>query len=228
MYFYKTMKVTLTLIFTLLFVLTTSGQTQRDIFLYEITYHLNEDGSALSPEEFQRILRENPEEYHRWDQIENDSIRISRLIPKKEEIQVSYPDLFQAVEKSTNSTLPGNPVIIIFYNYFNDFCSPASSFNEWGTLRIRGDKRFSDNVKRRIQQQYSNVIAYHFFEPGIDIEPSQVLKEHFFIDENQFLRKSLFKTQSSCGSIAIIKPGGKTIIHNGETSVSLLAASLND
>ncbi|HSI69237.1 MAG TPA: hypothetical protein VK941_03325 [Gillisia sp.] len=222
------MKINLLLLSVFLFANSIYGQTGRDIFLYETTFYFNETGTSISEEEFRTVLKDNPETYHSWDQIENDSIRISRIIPRKQEFKISYPDIFQAVEKTTNSSIPGNPVIIILYNYLNDFCSPASSFNSWGTLRIRREKRFSDNLKRRIQQQYPNVIAYHIFEPGITIEPSQLHKEHFFIDREHFFRKSLFRTQSSCGSIAIIKPGGKTIIHHGETSVPVITASLNE
>lgn len=226
MYFYPTMKITLFLFLAFLFIQSVNGQTGRDIFLYETTFYFDESGSSLTEAEFQNILKENPEEYHMWDQVENDSIRVSRLIPKKERLKVSYPDVFQSIEKITGNAIAGNPLIIIFYNYANDFCSPASSFNNWDTLRIRREKRNSDNLKRRIQQQYPNVIAYHLFEPGITIEPSQLHKEYFFIDRDHHFRKILFKTQSSCGSIAVIKPGGETIIHNGETSVPVITASL--
>ncbi len=204
-----------------------SGQTGKDIFLNENTFYFDEKGSPITEEEFLSSLKNEPFEYHKWDQIENDSIRVSRLIPKKEELKISYPNLFQAVEKITNSSLPGNPVIIIFYNYLDDLCSPASSFNNWGTLRIRKEKRYSDNLKRRVEQQYPNVIAYHLFEPGITIEPSQLHKEYFLIDKDHFFRKTLFKTQSSCGSIALVFPGGRTIIHNGETPVPVIIDSLD-
>lgn len=226
LYFYQTMKIKLFVFLSFLLVQTINGQTGRDIFLYETKFYFDENGASIPEEEFRIVLKDNPGDYHRWDQIEHDSIRISRLIPKREVVKISYPDIFQSVEKSTNSSIAGNPVIIIFYNYLNDFCSPPSSFNFWGTLRIRGQKRVSDNLKRRIEIEYPNVIAYHFFEPGITIEPSQLHKQHFFIDQDHSFRKTLFKTQSSCGSIAIIQPGGKTIIHNGETSVPVITASL--
>lgn len=226
MYFYKTMKINLFIFLALLVCNSVNAQTGRDIFLYETKFYFDEDGSSVTEAEFKNTLQNNPADYHRWDQIEHDSIRISRLIPKKEELMVSYPDIFQAVETSTGSSLSGNPLIIIFYNYLNDFCSPPSSFNFWDTLRIRREKRNSDNLKRRIQNQYPNVIAYHFFEPGITIEPSQLHKEYFLIDRDLIFREILFQTQSACGSIAIIEPGGKTIIHHGETSVPVITASL--
>ncbi|MCM4159856.1 hypothetical protein FHG64_05275 [Antarcticibacterium flavum] len=220
------MKIILFLFLAFLFIHPVKGQTGRDIFLYETTFYFDQNGSPLTEAEFQNALKENPAEFHMWDQIENDSVRVSRLIPKKEKLKVSYPDVFKSVEKITGSSLAGNPVIIIFYDYTNDLCSPASSFNNWDTLRIRKDKRAADNLKRRIQQQYPNVIAYHFFEPGITIEPSQLHKEYFFLDRDHYFRKGLFKTQASCGSIAIIKPGGATIIHHGETAVPVITSSL--
>ncbi len=222
------MKLLFTFLSSFIFSISTSGQTDNDIFYNEITFFLTENGSPLTQAEFEEILKNNAAKYHRWDQMENDSIRIARLIPRKEEIKVSYPDFFEAIEGITNTSLPGNPVMVIFYDYLDDICSPASAFNQWGTLRIRREKRFSDNLKRRIEQDYPNVIAYHLFEPGIYIEPSQVLKQYFFIDKNQYFRQNLFRTQSTCGSIAIIKPGGKTVIYHGETSIPILAESLQD
>lgn len=222
------MKLLFTLLSAFLFTISTSGQTVNDIFYNEITFFLNENGTSLTQGEFEEILKNNPATYNRWDQMENDSIRIARLIPRKEELTISYPEIYQVIEGITNTSIPGNPVIIIFYDYLDDICSPPSAFNQWGTLRIRKEKRFSDNLKRKIEKDYPNVIAYHFFEPGIYIEPSQLLKQYFYIDKNQYFRQNLFRTQSTCGSIAIIKPGGKTIIHHGETSISILTESLQN
>lgn len=183
-----------------------SGQTGQDIFYNEVTFFLNEKGENVSQADFEKILKENPSIYNRWDHIENDSIRIARLIPKKETFNVSYPDIYKALEEITQSSFPGNPLIIIHYNFVDDLCSSASGFNYWDTLRIRRNKRFSDNLTRRIENEYPNVIALHFFEPGITIEPSQILKQFFYIDQNRFFMRTLFKIPSSCGSVAIIKP----------------------
>lgn len=214
----------------LFFILSASaqGQTGKDIFLNEVTFFLNEKGQNLGRAEFQKILNENESTYHRWDQIENDSIRIARLIPKKETIIVSYPEIYKTLEAITKSIYPGNPIIIIHYNFVNDLCSPAAGYNYWDTLRIRRNKRFSDNLNRRIEQEYPNVIALHFFEPGIEIEPSQILKQFFYIDKSGFFRNTIFKTPSSCGSIAIIQPGGNVIIYNGVTSIPEIADSLKE
>src|SRR5690606_14135608 len=203
----------------LIFTLSATGQTGQDIFFNEATFFLNEKGENISETDFRNILKERASEFNRWDQIENDSIHIARLIPKKEFINVSYPAIYKALQGITNSTFPGNPLIIIHYNFYNDLCSTATGFNNWNTLRIRKNKRFSDNLTRRLEKEYPNVIALHFFEPGIYIEPSQILKQYFYIDEDMFFRNTLFKTPSSCGSIALIRPGGRTIIINGETTV---------
>lgn len=221
------MKIIFALLFFFLFIVSSSAQTQRDIFFSEINFFLDETGTRIEGSQFENLLKENPMKYHRWDEIANDSIRIARLIPRNEQLKLSYPKIYQAVEETTNTSIQGNPVIVIFYNYLDDICSPASGFNNWNDLRIRKNKRFSDNVKRRIEKVYPNVIAYHFFEPGINIEPSQILKQYFLIDHEHFFRKTLFTTPSSCGSIAIIEPGGNTIIYNGEISVSEIADSLD-
>ncbi len=203
-----------------------TAQTGQGIFLNEITFYLNEKGESLSQAEFEKLLKENPSAFNRWDQIENDSIRINRLIPKKETFNISYPEIYKELKEITQSTFPGNPLIVIHYNFVNDLCSPAAGYNYWDTLRIRRNKRFSDNLNRRLEKEYQNVIALHFFEPGIEIEPSQVLKQYFYIDHSGFFRKTLFKTPSACGSVAIIKPGGNVIIFNGETPIPEIADSL--
>lgn len=205
-----------------------TGQTKQGIFFNQVTFFLNEKGENISKTEFDKILTENSSEYSRWDQIENDSTRIAIIIPKKISINISYPEIYKALEEITQSSFPGNPVIIIHYNFFNDICSPASGFNVWNTLRIRKAKRFSDNLSRRIEIEYPNVIAFHFFEPGITIEPSQILKPYFYIDHLKLLRNTLFKIPSSCGAIAIIQPGGKVVIFSGETSIPVLSEPLQD
>ncbi len=222
------MKFLITLFASFMIFASAKGQTGQDLFFNEVTIFLNENGENLSKEEFQKILKDNPSNYHRWEHIENDSIRIARLIPKKETLTVSYPTIYKAVEEITQTSLPGNPLIIIHYNFVNDLCSPASGYNNWDTLRIRRNKRFSDNLNRRIEKEYPNVIALHFFEPGIEIEPSQILKQYFHIDHTRFFRNTLFKIPSSCGSVAIIRPGGRAVIFNGETAIPELAGSLEN
>ena len=204
------------------------GQKGKDIFFNEVTFFLNEKGENIGQVEFEKILKENASEYNRWDQIENDSIRIARLIPKKVFLKVSYPEIYKGLEELTQTSFPGNPIIIIHYNYLNDLCSPAVGYNYWDTLRIRRNKRFSDNLNRRIEQEYPNVIALHFFEPGIEIEPSQILKQFFYIDKSGFFRNRIFRIPSSCGSVAIIKPGGNVIVFNGETPIPEISDSLDD
>lgn len=205
-----------------------SGQIGKDIFFNEVTFFLNEKGENIGQTQFERLLKEEASTYHRWDQVENDSIHIARLIPRKQNLVVSYPEIYKALKEITKTTLQGNPLVIIHYNFYNDLCSPATGYNNWDTLRIRRNKRFSDNLIRRLETEYPNVIALHFFEPGIEIEPSQILKQYFYIDKTRYFRKNLFKSPSSCGSIAIIKPGGRTIIFNGETPVPEIADALTD
>ncbi len=222
------MKFLISLIAFFIISFSAKGQTGQDLFFNEVTIFLNENGERISKEEFQKILKVNSSTFHRWEQIENDSIRIARLIPKTQTFTVSYPSIYKMVEEITQTSLPGNPIIIIHYNFYNDLCSPASGFNNWDTLRIRRNKRFSDNLSRRIEEQFPNVIALHFFEPGITIEPSQILKQYFYIDQDRFFRNTLFKILSSCGSIAIIRPGGSAVRFNGETSIPQIADSLFD
>src|SRR5690606_15587559 len=160
------MKFRILLIFFFIFSVSAKGQTGQEIFYNEVTFFLNENGENLSQAEFEKILKEDASTYHRWDQIENDSIHIARLIPKKQNLNVSYPEIYKAIKEITKTNLPGNPLIIINYNYLDDLCSPAAGFNYWDTLRTRRSKRFSDNLIRRIEGVYPNVIALHFFEPG--------------------------------------------------------------
>lgn len=204
------------------------GQIQQDIFFNEITIFLNDKGENVSQAEFKKYLKENPATYHRWDQVENDSIRIARLIPKKETLNVSYPDIYKVLETITQTTFQGNPLIIIHYNFVDDLCSPASGYNNWNDLRIRREKRFADNLNRRLEKDFPNIIALHFFEPGIEFEPSQILKQYFYIDHNRFFRNTIFNIPSSCGSVAIIKPGGNAVIINGKTSIPDIADSLEE
>src|SRR5690606_40011102 len=139
--------------------------------------------------------------HQRRNKQKNASILTAMIIPKKQNLNISYTKIFKSVNEHTQLNFPGNQLIIIHYNYFNDLCSPATGFNYWDTLRIRRNKRFSDNLNRRIEQEYPNVIALHFFEPGIEIEPSQILKQFFYIDNSSFFRNRIFKTPILCTSV---------------------------
>lgn len=222
------MKLLFCLFFSFIISASAKGQTQQDIFFNEVTIFLNDKGENLSQAEFEKILKENPATYHRWDQVENDSIRIARLIPKMETFSVSYPEIYKNLENITQTTFPGNPLIIIHYNFVDDLCSPASGYNDWDTLRIRREKRFSDNLNRRLEKEFPNIVALHFYEPGIEIEPSQILKPYFYIDHTRYFRNTIFNIPSSCGSVAIIKPGGNAVIINGETSIPEIADALDN
>lgn len=222
------MKFLISLLAFLIISASATGQTGKDIFYNEVTFFLNEKGENISRAEFEIILKNNPSKFPRWDHIENDSIHVARIIPKEISINVSYPEIYKALEKITQTSFPGNPVIIIHYNFYNDLCSPASRFNKWDTLRIRRNKRFSDNLARRIENEFPNVVSLHFFELGIIIEPSQILKQFFYTDHSGFFRNTLFKIPSSCGSLAIIMPGGSVMIFNGETPIPEIADSFQE
>ena len=62
------------------------------------------------------------------------------------------------------------------------------------------------------------MVVLAFFEEGSVLANSpNSKKEYYFKDKDNFLRNSLFPGQVDCGSFALIKPNGETLVRNGES-----------
>ena len=210
----------LILLYALFIGITTNAQ--------RVKYYLDTDGNQVEEKERNDIINKRKGIYSSWDYITKDSGRVSRLtnryqtgILKREKIQNYLESLSQ--EKYTDST-----IFFIAFNYTNDLCStlPYKRLSK-GTILKR--KSFISPKKRFIEKSYKNVVYLEFFESGftLDNKPSSK-NEYFHLDAGDILKKLIFIQPNNCGSKAIIKPNGQTLVHNGESDATVIVQLLED
>ena len=188
--------------------------------------HLDENGRALSEKEFQDSWRDKENNLFRWDYINEEGRREAKLFsPVYKIYKLDYSLFVQNLETITNRTFPEDLIFILEYTYLNDLCSVESS-NRWSSQKIKERKKFTNVHKENIEKTPNRVVL-KFFEEGIMLENSEHSPaEYYFMDKGNFLRNLLFTQPTLCGSLAIVKPNGETILRNGEYSTQSMADHL--
>lgn len=188
--------------------------------------YLDETGKSISEEEFQWKWRNKENDLVRWD-VQTDSGRVAQLNRSLyEQYVVSYEPFLRNIEKLTGRELDENTILLINYRYVDDLCS-SSRDNSWRKPTIRERKRFLDPVKAQIEEQNPDMVFLYFFEEGISLSNNPTSeKEYFYMDSDNFLRNSLFRNPTLCGSYALIKPNGQVLIRNGENRPDRIAEFL--
>ena len=93
---------------------------------------------------------------------------------------------------------------------------------------VKKRKKFLLQKKEQIKATHQNVLYLKFFEERIALKNKpDSPEEYFFSDKENFLKNSLFKDPSFCGSFALIKPNGQVLIRNGESTADIIANYLN-
>ncbi|HSP82271.1 MAG TPA: hypothetical protein VLN72_00910 [Gillisia sp.] len=188
--------------------------------------HLDENGRSIPEKEFQESWRDKENNLFRWDYINEEGRREAKLFsPVYKIYKLDYSLFVQKLETITNRTFPENQIFILSYTYLNDLCSEDSS-NSWSSQKIKARKQFTTKHKENIEKTPNRVVL-NFFEEGILLENSEHSQsEYYFMDKGNFLRNLLFTQTAFCGSMAIIKPNGQTILRNGEYLSQFMADHL--
>ena len=196
-------------LFFVLFSITSNAQ--------RIKYHLDIEGKEIKRKEFDKLWRNRDSAYSRWDYETKDSSRVARLIPQYQQGVVNRNTLKEYLEEVTNKKFAGSTTFFISYTYVNDLCSQYST-NNYTTKVIKQWKSFTDKSKAIVEKKYSNVVILDFFEQGIKLQNKPNDKnEYYYSDEENFLREIIFRNPAFCGSHALIKANGETVVYNGET-----------
>lgn len=203
-----------------------SSQTSSPIENIKYSY-VNEVGENIEKGEFLAIKRSKDYNYFSWSFFAQDTSIVQKLVNLGDNRkQVSYPAFVKKLEEITGRKFPENPIILLNYRYLNDICNHKINVNNWDRFRIRNDKRYSNHLVKTAEEHYENVIILHFYEEGISINPSKILKKYFHIDKDNFLKINLFNKPVTCGSSAAIMPGGRTLLVHSEGSPSRLAEAI--
>ena len=188
--------------------------------------HLDETGKLLSSEDFQARWRNPDIQYTRWDYM-SDSARVATLShPVYQRLEISYSSFRFNLEKITGKEIPENTIFLLDYTYLNDLCSSKST-NNWKKNVVKSRKEFLRPIKTEIENTYPEILYLKFFEEGITLQNDPTsTEEYFFMDFNNFLKNSLFRNPSFCGSFALVKPNGQVLIRNGESRADYIADHL--
>ncbi len=177
---------------------------------------LDENGNTLTSNEFQERWREDDNNLIRWD-YKTDTGRVATLQkPRYSRYTVSHPIFTEKLVEITGKTFPENTIFLLEFTFLDDLCSEDSS-NVWNKQKIAVRKKFLDPRKEEIEKRNKEIVILNFFEEGVFLTNSpDSPEEYFFMDRENFLRDNLFKTQTLCGSLALIKPNGQALVRNGE------------
>ena len=197
-------------LFFVLFSITSNAQ--------RIKYHLDIEGKEIKRKEFDKLWRNRDSAYSRWDYETKDSSRVARLIPQYQQGVINRNDLKEYLEKVTNKKFADSTIFFISYTFTNDLCSPQYSTNNYTKEVIDHWKNLTDARKASIEENYPDIVRLNFFEQGIKLQnaPSDST-EYYYSDKENLLREIIFRNPAFCGSRALIKPNGQTVVYNGES-----------
>lgn len=188
--------------------------------------YLDETGKEISEKEY-NVLRENKDApVTVWYYKAPDSGRVSQIVgPKYSPLIVKYPLFKEKLEAKTGRTFGPGTIFLLDYTYLNDLCSDKST-NNWNKAVIKLRKEFTTPNKEQIEAEYKNVVMLKFFEQGILLENEPTSAEEYYFTDDNFLRKNFFRHPSFCGSFALIKPDGTTLVRNGEYTAKMMVEHL--
>ena len=179
----------------------------------------DENGEEMTSRDFQERWREKDNDLVRWD-VTNDTARVATLKnPIYSRYILSYSNFVDKFEEITGKTFPANTTFLIDFTYRDDLCGHDIS-NYINKQNIASRKEFLKPRLDEIRSRNKEIVFLSFYEIGISLENSPDNPEEFFYKDNgNFLRENLFLTQTLCGSFALIKPNGQTLVRNGESSI---------
>ena len=104
-------------------------KTSSDI--KELRYsHMDEDGKRISKDNYLSIVRDKSKNYSSWFFFAQDTSIVKKLVKADDyRKQISYPAFVKKLEELTGRLFPGNPLILLNYNYLNDICSHKIKIN---------------------------------------------------------------------------------------------------
>lgn len=214
---FKAMK-NIILVFLVQFTLVAYSQNKRK------KLWIDENGKSISNEEFLIKVRKPDNFYNSWKYSNKDTALVTRLYNKKfETLKVDAEVIQKYFSTITNKQYSKNTTFIIEYRYLNDYCESKPT-NYWDYDRMNWSTKFTSKIKIDIESKIQNVVYLIFFEEGFKFYKPRKNDEHdyYFTDKDNFLKNSIFKSPSLCGSFTIIKPNGETLVRNGEFSADYM------
>lgn len=182
----------------------------------QVKIYIDENGQEINDKEYYKKWRNKDLLLTNWSHIDENGIQNYTL---KKDLYMTgnfnYNEITSQLESIINREIPENNTILIAYNYIDDLCTVPRWDNNWTEDNIKDRKNFTDPIRKSIARK--NITYITLYEEGmtLDNKPDDQ-NEYFYMDSGNFFRNKLFVNPTSCGSFAIIKPNGETLIRNGE------------
>ncbi|TYB79208.1 hypothetical protein [Bizionia myxarmorum] len=212
------MKLAFTIIIILFFFQSTSAQEN---------IYIDENGKIISSEAYSEKLRNQDLSYSKWLHIdENGDTHYTLTQGYYSKGVFDYFEIKSEIENLINRKIPDSNTILIEYRYKDDLCT-ARRDNKWTKDEILDRKNFLNPLRTDIEKNKITFIV--LFENGMTLRNRPHKKdEYFYIDSNNFFRNKIFIKPTWCGSYALIKPNGETLIRNGEYRPDWMAEHLKN
>lgn len=147
--------------------------------------------------------------------------------PRYSAYRLNYCDSRSELEKLTGKKYPESTTFILYFVYKDDACSDHFS-NVVKSSDIAARKEFSNPIKIQIENKYPNTVFLVFYDSAIILQNKpESEKEYFYSDKDRYLRTSIFQHPTVCGSFAVLKSDGTTLVRNGEYRADWMADHLN-
>ena len=191
--------------------------------------YIDENQNLIPEGDFLERWRDVRNNFARWD-YQDDTARVAELShPIFEQYVLDYPAFLDNIEKMTGKKISDSTIILLEYVFLNDLCS-SDRTNTWSKADLRKRKNFLDPIKKKIEEEDENLLFLHFFEEGIKISNNNPASEteYFYQDTESFLRNTIFRNPTLCGSFALVKPRGQVLVRNGEFRLDWMAEYLDE
>lgn len=195
------------------------GQAQHSI-------PLDVDGKKLSKGEFREKWTNEELNLYAWQYKGEDGNNYIDIRKGLFETSIQNFDSIRSLFKTIyNVKIPKKHTILLEYRFIDDMCTKKSRNNKWTESELDYKVAFANGTRSELKSEGITYIT--LFENGIILENHSNKKgEYFFNDRNNYFRDFLFKNPSLCGSFALVKPNGETLVRNGEYNAEFMAEHL--
>lgn len=188
------------------------GQKEKALNVYT-----NMEGNSISQKEFNKKTHQKDHHFTSYlypEEKDGQWFLHNRLIKSIDTLTIDHQRLVLLLQNLTSKKLNHDSIIWLSYGFKDDFLSADHYESPYVALPVN----LTDNTYfERLKKKYPAITFLQFFEKDIPVKNNpENAEEYVFRDQNNILRKIIFKDAANYGSSAIIKPNGEVLLLNGE------------
>lgn len=187
--------------------------------------YIDENNDTISKNEVNKKWNDKNLYLSNWIYIGADGVHYVKL--KNDKFlkgNLDYSNIKTHLESLIGREIENESIILLEYVFKDDLCSTMRN-NKWTKYEIGRRKSFFKPMLKQFSDK--KIFFISLYEKGITLKNRPKNKnEYFYNDINNFFREKIFTSPTICGSFALIKPNGETLIRNGEYRPDLMAEYL--